>query len=435
MRIYCSRCGHPADVSVGTTAGVIFCTNCGAEIPLTSGGRFPANVAANLALRRKRAFSQDTALKLFAVAMLVVLLALLIRPQLVPGGDSRSGRGVRSIVFGKKTLDLVSRGVTDRAQGDGGSGAESGAANSRASRGRSGSSTGGRDGTAQAPRDGDDERENPDGSHSGERRADRGDRGGRERFLGPVPPANPNSPQSQPPGSALDGDNPPARSIGRIPVFGETNAVHAGIRHGIAGPDQTNAAGAGADATSERRADGSETGGDVGDASTDLDLPPRSITRSNRTSVTGQSRSATNEVMLSDDFTNRLQRAGARSGDVQVSLMWNNVNDLDLHCVDPRGEEIYFQHRRSASGGLLDIDMNAAPPLRAQPVENIYWPERGAPPGTYVVYVNHYRNWGGRDPTPFTVRVWVKGQSSYYSGAISFRQPKRRVCTFVVPAN
>jgi uncharacterized protein YegL len=55
----------------------------------------------------------------------------------------------------------------------------------------------------------------------------------------------------------------------------------------------------------------------------------------------------------------RLQREEAKTGDVQISLMWDSLNDLDLHCVGPDGERIYHNHRRSKSGGELDVDMNA----------------------------------------------------------------------------
>ena len=69
----------------------------------------------------------------------------------------------------------------------------------------------------------------------------------------------------------------------------------------------------------------------------------------------------------------RLGEAAAKGGDIQISLSWNNYNDLDLHCVDPKGEEIWFSHTISAqTGGVLDVDRNAQAPYTPTPVENIY---------------------------------------------------------------
>src|SRR5262245_52038031 len=40
-----------------------------------------------------------------------------------------------------------------------------------------------------------------------------------------------------------------------------------------------------------------------------------------------------------------LARGGNFTGDIVMSLTWDNRNDLDLHCIDPAGEHIYFKHR------------------------------------------------------------------------------------------
>ena len=87
----------------------------------------------------------------------------------------------------------------------------------------------------------------------------------------------------------------------------------------------------------------------------------------------------------------RLGEVSAKGGDIQISLSWNNFNDLDLHCIDPTGEEIWFSHPRSTrTGGELDVDQNAHPPYTTTPVENIYWPAGGAPPGLYKIFVVYY---------------------------------------------
>ena len=88
---------------------------------------------------------------------------------------------------------------------------------------------------------------------------------------------------------------------------------------------------------------------------------------------------------VNSDFKTRLDKWGGKSGDVQISLIWFNKNDLDLHCVDPSGFDIGYQHKIAPSKGQLNVDKNAGcrdsptDPLTAEPVENIYWPEGQAP--------------------------------------------------------
>ena len=130
-------------------------------------------------------------------------------------------------------------------------------------------------------------------------------------------------------------------------------------------------------------------------------------------------------VFKSGNFMSRLSRAGAKSGFITVSLMWDNYNDLDLHCTGPNREEIFYNNRKGKIGEL-DVDMNAANQRSREPVENLYFPQRVS--GRYKVHVNHYSNKGDRDPTRFVVLVRVEGRKPMrFNGQISAGQPKQEI--------
>ena len=75
------------------------------------------------------------------------------------------------------------------------------------------------------------------------------------------------------------------------------------------------------------------------------------------------------------------------TGDVQFTLTWDVDSDVNLHVLDPGGEEIYYGNRTSASGGELNLDSNAACSLDHKRAENITWPAGKAPSGLYQVAV------------------------------------------------
>ena len=136
---------------------------------------------------------------------------------------------------------------------------------------------------------------------------------------------------------------------------------------------------------------------------------------------------------INSEMEKRLKREGAKTGAITISLMWDNYNDIDLHCIDPNGEEIFFSHKNSRSGGELDVDMNAGGPNSKEPVENIYWENRKAKKGNYSVYINHYRNhncYGCSDPTNYTVVVKQNNIVREFKGEITFGASKRLIYTF-----
>jgi hypothetical protein len=91
------------------------------------------------------------------------------------------------------------------------------------------------------------------------------------------------------------------------------------------------------------------------------------------------------------------------TGDIQVSVAWDDSADVDLHVIDPNNEEIYFAHRDAASGGTLDLDANAAchrntfgdgSPAAFVSNENVVWPTSQAIPGTYKVVLDYWSDCG-----------------------------------------
>lgn len=118
------------------------------------------------------------------------------------------------------------------------------------------------------------------------------------------------------------------------------------------------------------------------------------------------------------------------TGDVQATIRWTTADDVDIAVVDPAGQRIFYQNRRVASGGQLDVDANAdcdAGSRMANPVENVFWPTGRSPNGRYVVEVNLYKPC----VTPpravaFSLRLLIKGQTFNYDGTVSPQTPTIR---------
>jgi len=105
------------------------------------------------------------------------------------------------------------------------------------------------------------------------------------------------------------------------------------------------------------------------------------------------------------------------TGEVQVSVSWNAESDVDLHVVEPGGEEIFYGSTSSATGGTLDLDSNAACSIDHVKNENITW--ANAPSGTYTVRVDYYDDCSVAK-SDYVVTVQRKGHASQtFTGSFS----------------
>lgn len=133
----------------------------------------------------------------------------------------------------------------------------------------------------------------------------------------------------------------------------------------------------------------------------------------------------------------RFLRVG--SGDIQISVAWSDSSDVDLHVIDPSGEEIYFGHRTAASGGTLDLDGNAScnrnnlPDGSAAFVsnENVVWPLGRAIAGNYRVILDYWSACGNAS-TDYVVTVQRTGVApQIFTGTfVGTAAPSDTVTTF-----
>jgi uncharacterized protein YfaP (DUF2135 family) len=83
---------------------------------------------------------------------------------------------------------------------------------------------------------------------------------------------------------------------------------------------------------------------------------------------------------------------------LKIVLMWDtNQTDLDLHVIEPSGEECFYGHKETKIGGTLDVDVTtrygpevytlAAPTPGLYKIRVHYYSDNGNPQTQAVVYV------------------------------------------------
>jgi hypothetical protein len=108
-----------------------------------------------------------------------------------------------------------------------------------------------------------------------------------------------------------------------------------------------------------------------------------------------------NNALADSELKAKVRDAGGNvEGILRISLGWANYDDLDLHLIEPNGNKIYYNNKRSDSGGFLDVDMNASSGTTRKPVENIIYSHgSNILEGKYQVVVHNYsqREYSDRD--------------------------------------
>lgn len=98
------------------------------------------------------------------------------------------------------------------------------------------------------------------------------------------------------------------------------------------------------------------------------------------------------------------------TGDVRVTLIWDNDDDLDLWVTEPGGETVSWHDKVVPSGGFLDRDDNVGQcgvDQEAGGVENTVWDP--APSGTYTVQLSNYNDCQVGTPANYIIEVYVGG--------------------------
>ena len=122
----------------------------------------------------------------------------------------------------------------------------------------------------------------------------------------------------------------------------------------------------------------------------------------------------------------------ACNGPITVTLAWNTSDDLDLHLIEPNGNEVYFGRKTSVNGAELDIDMNAGGTYSLNAIENICY---RIPPtdGNYKIIIDFFRRNSSETEIPYTIYLRNGSTEKYFRGVHSFEKEKHLINEFRYP--
>jgi hypothetical protein len=130
---------------------------------------------------------------------------------------------------------------------------------------------------------------------------------------------------------------------------------------------------------------------------------------------------------VTDSMKERVKAAGGKvDGDLRFSIQWNedghDNSDLDAHCIEATGHEIFFgsdkKPYKSSLGGQLDVDI--IHPNGKVAVENITYANRKTmKDGTYTFFVHQYT---GSTRNGFRAEIEFNGQIYSFDYSTPTRQ-------------
>ncbi|WP_375448315.1 YfaP family protein [uncultured Fibrella sp.] len=123
-------------------------------------------------------------------------------------------------------------------------------------------------------------------------------------------------------------------------------------------------------------------------------------------------------------------------GNPRFNLQFTNEAnvDMDLHVIDPKGNEIYYGRKSTSDGGQLDVDCKCSS-CGQGPNENIFWPDGKGIKGTYKYWVEYFRYCGSNDAatSDFTLRIAVnEAVKATFKGTLSNSNDKSAVQTWTL---